>query len=537
VKPIAQMGAAIGREFTHELLASVASMPEPELSDALDRLVESELVLRRGAPPDAVYTFKHALVQDAAHSSLLKSQRQAFHARIVNALERQQPQLLEAQPEILAQHCTEAGLLDRAVELWHLAGARSVARSAHREAIRQFGRALELIPGLPAGTARDEREVDLRLALAVPLIAVHGFGSAAVEDCAKRAKAVSGFIDQRHRFAVHRLEWNSCLLRQPMPRTVTLAEGLMSLAREARAPAELAVAHRALAYSLHMAGALPRAAQLFAEGIALANDVADDEFLLYGEHPGMVCRTYGGQVDCLMGFPDRAVRLVEAAITHARARKSPHALAWALVTAGDVHTHRRDATSARRLATEAIALSHEHHLPQWAAFSHAIAGRAACECGEWRHGIALVEQGLRQLHATGAVLHTTRLRVWLAEAHVAIGDIPAARAQLVAANEHRAAHDENYYWPELCRAEGSLAAAEGACEVAESALLRACQIARDQSARLWELRAATSLARLWSEQGKHSEARDLLGSTYGWFTEGFSTSDLKKAKALLDELT
>jgi predicted ATPase len=210
VKRVAQMGAAIGREFTYELLAAVASMPEAELRDALDRLVESELVFQRGALPDVVYTFKHALVQDSAHSSLLKSQRQALYARIVDALERQQPQLLEVRPEILAQHCTEAGLLDRAVNLWHLAGVRSVARSAHREAIRHFGRALELLPGLAAATGRDEREVDLRLALAVPLIAVHGFGSAAVEDCAKRAKVVSGSTDQRNRFAVHRLEWNSC---------------------------------------------------------------------------------------------------------------------------------------------------------------------------------------------------------------------------------------------------------------------------------------------------------------------------------------
>jgi predicted ATPase len=322
-----------------------------------------------------------------------------------------------------------------------------------------------------------------------------------------------------------------------MPRTVTLAEGLMDLAREARAPARFAIAHRALAYSLFMVGALPRAAQLFAEGIALADGVADDEFRIYGEHPGMVCRTYGGQVDCLMGFSDRAVRSVEAAVAHARARKNPHALAWALVTAGDVYTLRRDATSAQRVASEAIEVSQEHRLPQWAAFSHAIDGRAACECGDWGRGIALVEQGLRELHATGAVLHTTRLRVWLAEAYAAIGDLPAAAAQLAAAHEHRAAHDENYYWPELCRVEGGLAATEGAFDAAESAFLRAIRIARNQSARFWELRAVISLARLWRDQGNHTGARDLLASTYGWFTEGFNTPDLEEAKALLEELT
>jgi tetratricopeptide (TPR) repeat protein len=250
----------------------------------------------------------------------------------------------------------------------------------------------------------------------------------------------------------------------------------------------------------------------------------------------MVCRTYAGQVHCLMGFPDRAVQLVEAAVAHARARKSPHALAWSLVTAGDVYTHRRDTASAQRIATEAIELSLEHGLPQWAAFSHAIDGRAAYEAGDWRRAIALIGQGLRELHATGAVLHTARLRVWLAEAYAAVGDRGAAAAQLVAAHEHRAAHGENYYWPELCRVEGCLAEPGGVSDAAEPALLRAIGIARDQSARLWELRAAISLAEIWSKHDKHNEARDLLASTYGWFTEAFDAPDLRQAKALMYKL-
>ncbi len=228
-KQVAQIGAVIGREFGRKLLAVVAHVPEAQLDDGIDTLVASGLAFRRGQPPEAIYTFKHALVRDAAYSTLLRSQRQELHARIASALEGSD--IIANQPELLAHHYTHAGMTDRAIEHWRLAGLRAIGRSAHAEASAHFRIALELLGSLPPGDERDAQELDLRLDLALPLIALHGFGSASVEECALRTLALSdSHGGSSNRFAAHRLAWNSCLMRQPITKTISLARELFSLA-------------------------------------------------------------------------------------------------------------------------------------------------------------------------------------------------------------------------------------------------------------------------------------------------------------------
>jgi class 3 adenylate cyclase len=231
-KEVGQIGSVIGREFSYELIGQVAQRPVDELRLGLDRLIEAGLLFRRGVAPQSTYLFKHALVQDAAYSTLLRSRRQALHARVGKALEDDFPETSDTQPELLAHHFTQAGLVEPAIEFRHRAGTRSVRRSAHTEASAHFRCALHILGKLPPSRERDERELELTLALAVPLIAIHGFGSGHVEQCALRAKALSDKLhDSPGGFAAQRLAWNSCLMRQPVPKTVALARDLLNLGK------------------------------------------------------------------------------------------------------------------------------------------------------------------------------------------------------------------------------------------------------------------------------------------------------------------
>jgi class 3 adenylate cyclase len=364
-KEVAQIGAAIGRQFSHDLLASVVRQPEAELGAALDRLIAAGLLFRQGAPPNATYLFKHALVQETAYGTLLRNQRQELHARIAKVLEQEFQDIIGTQPETLAHHYSQAGLVDLAIEFWGRAGARSAYRSAHHEAVGHFGSALDLVGKLPPSHQRDERELELMLALAVSLIAVHGFGSIRVEECAVRAKALSDKLHgSQNRFAAQRVAWNSSLMRQPVPGTAALARDLVGLAEEDRNPAKLAVAHRALGYSLLIAGEFREAAETLARGATLADTISEDEFAIYGEHPSMVCRAYGGQVKILMGFPESGMTLIKAGIAHARHQNNAHSLAWALGVAAHVSQSQHEPAATARFASEAVETAQEHRMPQ-----------------------------------------------------------------------------------------------------------------------------------------------------------------------------
>jgi class 3 adenylate cyclase len=537
-KEVAQVGAAIGRQFSHALLASVVRQREAELGSALDRLIAAGLLFRQGAPPHATYLFKHALVQDTAYGTLLRSQRQELHARIAKVLEQEFQETIGRQPETLAHHYSQAGLVDLAIELWGRAGARSADRSAHHEAVGHFGSALDLVGKLPPSHQRDERELELTLALAVSLIAVHGFGSIRVEECAVRAKGLSDKLyGSRNRFAAQRVAWNSSLMRQPVPRTAALARELVGLAEEDANPAKLAVAHRALGYSLLVAGEFREAAETLARGATLADTISEGEFAIYGEHPSMVCRAYGGQVKILMGFPESGMTLIEAGVAHARQQNNAHSLAWALGVAAHVSQSQHEPAATARFASEAIETAHEHRMPQWLALGERCKGWAIYQLGDFEGGLNLLRQGVRRWYETGATLHTTHAEICLAESYLLQGHAAAARSHLSAARAHSTSYGENYLATEIDRLEALLLQCEGApTEMVEECLAKALDMAHRQGARLFELRSATALARVMAEHNKH-KAVDILSPIYNCFTEGLGTSDLKEARALLDRLT
>jgi class 3 adenylate cyclase len=538
VRRAAQAGAAIGREFAHDLLACVADMPEPDLVPALRQLEDADLVHRRGLPLEGSYAFRHALLRDAAYGMLLREQRRALHARIAEAIGRLRPEAAECEPELLAWHCTRAGQAGPAVGHWRRAGEQSIARYANREAIGHFERALEQLGVLAPSEKRDRLEADLRLAQAVPLIAVHGYGAQVVESCASRIKELG---DHRPgwagHFAVHRLVWNSHMLRHPLPRTISLARDLLSFAERSGDPVQTAVACRALGFSLLFAGELVEADPLLARGAIHADGVEATDFAAYGENPSILCRLGGGWVRSLMGSPDTALRMIGEGLTRARASGNPHPISWALGILAVAHKLRCDAPSTKRAAAEAVEVAGQHSLPQWLGFAELWLGWALGRLGQRAEGLALLQVAQRRLRDTGAILFTVMSNCVLAEAGVLAGRPETALEHLAAAQEHAERYGEGFMLAEIHRLHATaLCALNAPASECEGRLRTALGIAQRQGAKTWELRAAVDLARLWRDQSRITDAHDVLALVYASFTEGFDLPDLIKAKSLLDEL-
>ncbi|MGH6918219.1 MAG: ATP-binding protein, partial [Geminicoccaceae bacterium] len=541
VKEAAQTAACIGREFDYALLAEIADEPEPALATALDQLTAAELIFRRGTPPEARYTFKHALVQDAAYQSLLKSKRQQLHARIAQALERQLPDGGEAEPEVLAQHLTDASLPERAIPYWRRAGELAAGRSANLEAIAHLSKGLELVGTLPATPEGLDEELALRLAIGGPLIATKGIATPEVERTYRRASALCEQLGRSAElFPVLRGLWNCYFVRGELQRAHDLAVRLVALAEEQGAPLRRALARRALGTSLFYFGRFADAASELNQGIAIDDAVAAWEdpahLLLYTERAGVMCRLYLAWALWFQGYPDRALKTMEAGLALSQRLSHAYSLAFAQNYAALLHSFRREFAAAHRRAEATVDLAREHRLPQWLAQTSICRGFALVGLGQPEQGIAELRAGLAAWQATGSRVLGTQWLGHLAEAHLQTGQLDDALTALDRAAETAAATGESHYQAELERLRGLLHAATG--EDAEGAawLQRAVDTARSQHARSLELRAATSLARLWAKQGERQKAHDLLAPIYAWFTEGFDTADLKDAKALLDNL-
>jgi class 3 adenylate cyclase/predicted ATPase len=542
VKEVAQIGAVIGRDFSHGLLATVADRPEPQLHAALDELVNSELVFRRGTPPDATYTFKHALVQDAAYQSLLMSKRHQLHARIAEALEGQFPDTAETQPELLAQHFTDAGLAARAIPYWRRAGELAAARSANVEAIAHLSKGLELVGTLPETPEQLDEELALRLAIGGPLIATKGNAAPEVERTYSRAWALCEQLGRSDElFPVLRGLWTNHLVRGEFRRAHDLAERLVVLADEERALLRRAHACRALGSTLFFIGRLADAFQQFGRGIKLDGAVEDlgqhrAHALLHGEHPGVFCRMYQAWALWHLGYPDQALEMVNSALDLSHRLAQPHSTAFAPSFAAVLHNWRGEFAVARMRAEMAIEVARTHRMS--ALFGHATVcrGFALVGLGQQTEGIAQIRTGLADWNATGARLTETHWLGFIAEAHIRAGQFDDAITALDRAAETAAVTGECHYQAELDRLRGVVLAQTGERTEAASWFQQAIDTARRQQAKSLELRGTTSLGRLWVEQGERQKARDLLAPIYGWFTEGFDTADLKDAKALLDEL-
>ena len=543
VRRVAQIGAAIGRQFSYALLGAVAGVPEDELQASLDRLVASELVFQRGTPPDAVYTFKHALVQDAAHGSLLRGPRQALHRRIAEALEQRSPDLVETRPEILAHHYGEAALPDTAITYWHLAGKLSATKSAVREAIAQLRRGLGLLDGLPETRERQQLELDIHITLISALMAGKGYADPEVVAALERANRLvteTAEIGTPLHFSVLRGLWSSTLNAGNIAAALEHATNFLSFAQSQPSSGPLLVGHGALAYSLILTGDY-RAALEHAEAAAslYRPDEHRDSALHYGQDIGVSAFSVLSWALWHRSDPDQSARAADRALAYSRELGHAHTLAYAFGLAGRAAVFARDVATVYACSNDCVAVASEHGFAYWAAWGRILQGWADAQRGEATTGIARIRDGLAALRGDRRPLRHT------VASHPAGRGAGACRENRGSARRSgrcigksgrlRRARLGRRNSSLARRAHRSVAAPDPA--KAEGSFRTALAIAREQGTRGYELRAVVSLARLWRDHGRRAEAHDLLAPVYGWFTEGFATLDLKDARALLDELS
>jgi predicted ATPase len=539
---VAQVGAAIGRDFSYELLAAAAPLAEPELQEALRRLAEAGLVFQRGAPPTAEYLFKHALVQDTAYSTLLRGPRQALHRRIAEALEQRFPDFIETRPEIVAHHYSEAAIADKAITYWHLAGKLSVAKSAVREAIAQLRRGLGLLDGLPETRERQQLELDIHVTLIAALMAGKGYADpevAAALERANRLVAETGAVGTPFHFSVLNGLWVSNQNAGAIAAALGHASNLLSVAQSQPSSGPLLLGHRTLSQSFIHSGD-HRAALAHAETAAslYRPDEHRDDAFRYGQDTAI--SAFAGLSWALWhrGYPDRSAQAADRALGYSRELGHAHTLAHALYYAGMAAVFARHVATVHARSSDCVALATEHGFALWAARGRILQGWADAQRGEATTGIAIIRDGMVAVETTGARVTTPFYLTLLAEALALAGKIEEALVALDDALAQAAASGERGWDAEIHRLCGELTGrlAHPDPAKAEDLFRTALAIAREQGTRGYELRAATSLARLWHQQGRRGEARDLLAPVYGSFTEGFDTADLKDAKMLLDEL-
>ena len=539
-KEVAQIGAAIGREFSHDLLASVTRKPEAELGSALGRLIAAGLLFRQGTPPHATYLFKHALVQDAAYSTLLREPRRALHASIAEVIESRFKEIVERQPELLAHHFTAAGLTGPAVLYWRQAGQHASNRSAFVEATRHFNAGIELLKTLPETPERAEQELALYTGLGAALIVTRGHGTVEVEQAYLKAHALCLQLGKTAElFPVLLGLWRCYIAQSQLHKSRELGEHLLRLSNVGDDPARPVVAHYALGNSSLLLAELPAARQHFEDGIV---HYGPEQRRLHvfrdAQDPGVGCRSYSALCLWLMGFPDQAQARAYEALTLARELKQPYSEAYALCCCAFVSQFRRDAGQTRDQAEAAMALATEHGFAPWVAVATGFLGWALGEQGESEKGLAILQRGVAALQAMRAGIWFPFRCTMLAEVLDLAGKTKGALQSLAEARTTMDQTQERWWEAEVYRLQGELLWRHAMVPLSEveSLLRRAVDTARRQGARSLELRATTSLARLWRHQGKQAEAHGLLASIHGWFTEGFETPDFKDAKALLEEL-
>jgi predicted ATPase len=538
-KRLLQTASVLGRAFAPRLLQALWEETTP-LESLLMDLKRLEFLYERARGEEPVYVFKHALTQDVTYDSLLTTRKQVLHAAAGHALERLYPEWLVERSEELARHYTEAGLTEQAIQYWQKASQNAIQRSAHVEAISHLRTGLALLQTLPETPEHTQREVDMHIALGASFIAVKGYAAAEVGEAYTHARQLCQSLEDPYQlFPVLRGLWSYYLMRAELQTAQALGQQLLTLAQHVQDTALLVAAHWACGTTLFFLGTVALAHTHLAQGIALYNDQQHRAHaFLSGEDAGVVCRSHAAWTLWYLGYPDRGLAQNEEALTLAQHVAHPHSLGYALTAAALFHQLRREVRAAQECAEASIRLAMEQGFPQWMAISSILRGWALAHQRQAQEGIAQINQGLRALPATGAVTMQSHWLALLAEAQGTMGQPEAGLTVLAEALVHVEHTGERYYEAEIHRLKGELLLQQNADTQAEAetCFQHAIRIAQSQQAKSWELRAATNLARLWQQQGKHQEAHDLLAPVYHWFTEGFDTADLQDAKALLDEL-
>lgn len=540
-REVAQIGAICGREFSYELMKTIAPLDGGNLRQALAKLVHAEVLHPRGVGNRTSYMFKHALIQDAAYQSLLKSKRQLYHQRIASAIETQFPEMKEAEPELLAHHYTEAGLTAQALSYWQQAGQAATQRSANTEAINHFQKALELLEGLPDIAARVERELTLQTLLGVPLMATKGYAAPEVENTYARAHELCHRIGETPQlFHVMSGLFAFYLVRGKLQTARALAEQALRLAENVGESTFLLEAHRMLGNVLHFLGEFPLALRHLEQAIALY-DLQQHRTLAFmsGQDPGVVCRSFATWSLWMLGYSDQARIRSEEGIALARELGHANTLALALGFAAYFRNTSREWTAALTHAEAAVSLAEEQGLLFWEAAGTFNLGVALANLGQRENGMQKMEQGREMYLAAGAGLVQSTNLVTLAGMYGMLGRADEGLQMVIEARALMQQSGERGWESYLYLVKGGLVLQSDHPRKeakAEECLQTAIEVARQLHAKTPELRATMGLARLWQQQGRQQEAHKTLSDIYGWFTEGFETPDLKDARALLEEL-
>ncbi|MEM7023172.1 MAG: AAA family ATPase [Pseudomonadota bacterium] len=535
VSELAQIAACIGRSFSYPLLAALAERPEAELQASLDQLVATELIFRRGEPPEATYTFKHALVRDAAYESLLKSRREAIHARLLGVLERDG----NVAPEILAKHAKSAGLIEKAIAYWQTAAEQAGARSAYLEATNHLNSAIEVVGCLPEPMS-GKRELELQIDLGGAILMARGHGAPGVaiayerayELCQTQAEVTSiGPV----LFGL----WRYHVIAPRLAKALQLGEDLLRLTSRDEEPWG-AFATCALAVTTLFQGRLNTALNHF-RAISVEAEPDGDCSALFrrsGLDPRPGARIYEAQTLWLLGYPEQARQRTDQALALARNLSHPFSLAYALSHGSFVFQFLGEEKAVRLHVEEAIGLAKQQGFPVTLASAHHLLGWVHARSGDPGAGLAEMAKGGEIARGAAMGVQRPYFLTLAADAHQRRGDLGRALGALADAKFLIEKHEERWWEAEVRRLEGNLILARPgeAVSEAEICFAEALEVARQQNARSLELRAAVSLARLLAIRGERSAALELLASVYGWFTEGFDTRDLLDAKSLIDQL-
>jgi class 3 adenylate cyclase/predicted ATPase len=546
-KEIAQIGAALGRKFSHPLLAAVVRKPEAELASALDRLIAAGLLFQQGVPPHATYLFKHALVQDAAYGTLLREPRRALHARIAETLQSQFTEIAENQPELLARHCTEGGLIEQAASLWGKAGQRSLERSALVEAVAQLTRALNQIATLPASPALRREEMKLQVALITPLTHVKGYAAPETNAAVERARQL---IEQAETlgeppddplllFSVLYGFWVANYVAFDGGMMRELSTEFLALAEKQRATMPLSVGHRLVGTSLACTGDIAQGRAHLDRAAALYNPTEHRPLALrFGQDVRVAILSNRALALWMLGYPTAALADTDQLLTDAREIGQAATVMYALFHAAHIQLFRGNYQAVNTLGEEVVALAEEKGALLWKGSGVIDQGYVSALTGKASDAVQMITAGIGLWRATGATAWMPLYRLHLAKAYSELDQFDEAWRNIRDAMSAIEDTKERWWEAEVNRTAGeiTLLSPERDAAKAEEYFERALAVARQQQAKSWELRAAMSLARLWRDQGKVSQARELLAPVYGWFTEGFDTRDLKEAKALLAEL-
>lgn len=540
-REIAQIGAALGRSFPHQLIAAVAPISERALHAALHQLSAADLVYRRGEPPDATYIFKHALVQDVAYESLLRSRRHQLHSRIADVLSDHFADTVETEPEIMAHHLAQAGRLEEAIGYLRRAGERAIRRSANVEAIRHLQKGLDLLQMLPETSEREQVQLGIDVILGQALIAGRGYAAPETKDVLLRAKSLLHHLSEpSDRFAVLYGIWACYYVAGEVVLQQQAAVEFLKAAEQANDRAALCIAHRALGTTYVTMGEFVSGRRHLEEARSLYDPISHARFRYqYGQDIGAAGLCYLSWALWHLGHVEQAAQVAREAIAYAERLSHPHTTAYTICHArGMLDVFRRDSSGTLAYTEAVIALCQEHGFPFWTAGAQILNGWAKYMQGNASEGIEVLQSGLQKWRKTGARLWLPLFLTIEAQAYAAIGRTDLALETIEQAIAVASEKGERWAVAEILRVKAALVLIADSAGVAEAEVLltESINTSRSQQARSWELRASCELARVWQQNGRANDALLLLQDVIGQFRENEVSEDLVTARAALRDL-